>query len=298
MSLNHIINGLIISILIFTSACSSKKELNTINTIKTTASTEQNESKLTQTNYNNDITNKNTSENEDTVELKSEKIQFTTPDNFIIKGKLYYEGKCYHTVLLLPMLGHTKESYIPLISKLIDNRYNVLAIDMRGHGLSRDRVNGKPKSFESFTKDDWEKLTIDASSALKFLCEQKQNCTNIYIIGASIGANTAIISGKKHPGKVIGIIALSPGEEFHGLKPIGYIDKVKPTLLIAAKDDDYSFESVENFKKTIPNNVTSITYPEGGHGTDLFETQPELINTIIEWMEKNPSSTKRPKECN
>lgn len=298
MILNKVILGLFIALCIVITGCSDNKTLSKTNTTDIEKTADQKKLEPMKNDTTNALNLGKTLDNEDTIELKKETILFTTPDNFIIKGDYYDEGKCYPTVLLLPMLGHTKESYIPLISKLIDNKYNVLAIDMRGHGHSRDMVGSKGHSFKSFTKEDWEKLTLDVSAALKYLCEKKQNCTNIYIIGSSIGANTAIISGKKHPGKVNAVIGISPGLDFHGLKPIGYINNNKPTLLISAKDDEYSSESVEELKESNPKDITELIYPEGGHGTDLFETQPELIPTIIDWMEKNPPSTNHPKTCN
>jgi dienelactone hydrolase len=222
------------------------------------------------------------------VEMKSTDIEFTTEDGFIINGKLYSPQTILDStepapaVVLLPMLGHTIETYNPLIPRLIDKGYHVLAINMRGHGSSINTTNGKTITYQTFSTKDWKKLPLDIDAALNYLKTLPQiNLAKTILVGASIGANTAIISAAQHA-EIKTVVAISPGLNFKGLKPEDYINKTNADIyLMAAKDDTYSAQTVEALKD---NATRYLIYPEGGHGTNMFENIPDSTQTVIKFI--------------
>lgn len=222
----------------------------------------------------------------------SENIQFETTDGFIIKGKLYkpknYNEKLENrVVILLHMLGKTRETYKPLISKLIDKNYEVLAIDFRGHGESVNLSNGEVKTFNKFNPADWAKLPVDVETAIAHLKSLKKlDKLELSIVGASIGANTAIIVSSKDK-EVNKVVALSPGLDFKGLKPGDFIDKSKANiLLVSSTGDKYSDDSINKLNSQYGDSEVLIYKNDSAHGTNLFLSQPELINKIVSFINK------------
>ncbi len=64
-----------------------------------------------------------------------QKTTFTTEDGIKISAN-YWPAKSENAVVLLHMLGRNKESWTSFAEKLKKAGFNVLAIDMRGHGES------------------------------------------------------------------------------------------------------------------------------------------------------------------
>lgn len=229
----------------------------------------------------------------------SSKVEFKTSDGYIIKGNLYKpslktKDAKKPVVLLLHMLGRTKDTYNPLVPKLIENGYYVLAIDFRGHGESTSLVDGTKKSYQSFSDSDWRKITNDIDAALVFLSSQGSSIdiNKCAVVGASIGANSAIITAANHTDAIKVVVALSPGMDFRSLQPGNYITKAKaPILLVAAKDDGYSADSVSQLNNMAKSLSTVEIYQSGGHGTNLFSSHPELLEQIVSWIKlKMPSN--------
>jgi hypothetical protein len=67
------------------------------------------------------------------------------------------------------------------------------------------------------------------------------------MVGASIGANLALVAGAKNAG-VAAVVALSPGDDFLGVAPAGALGRFasRPVYLIASQDDAYSFATVQH----------------------------------------------------
>lgn len=228
--------------------------------------------------------------------LKSaQKVKFEDKQKFIIHGDLYKpeatikKASKNPVVILLPMLSKTRETYYLIIPDLVKNGYVVLAIDFKGHGNSINYSGGGQKTFENFSLQDWGTLPDDVSAAIKYLSSLNYvDINKCAIIGASIGANTAIISSAQHTENIKTVIALSPGLDFKGLVPGLYIAKSNAKIfLIAAKDDQYSADSVEKLFKMAKTGNRYLNFPNGGHGTALFKTQPPIINLIIEYLKTN-----------
>ena len=64
------------------------------------------------------------------------------------------------------------------------------------------------------------------------------------IVGASIGANLALLVGANN-NQVAAVAALSPGDDFQGIRPTGVLSNFgnRPVYLIASQDDPYSYGS-------------------------------------------------------
>ncbi|TSC63142.1 MAG: alpha/beta hydrolase fold protein, partial [Parcubacteria group bacterium Athens0416_74] len=115
------------------------------------------------------------------------KITLKTEDNLDIVG-LYYPSPASKGVLLLHMMPATKESWNEFAPKLQSEGYQVLAIDLRGHGES----SAGPEGFRNFSDLDHQKTIFDLDAGIEFLETKGVKQNNLVLIGASIGANLAL----------------------------------------------------------------------------------------------------------
>jgi predicted esterase len=105
------------------------------------------------------------------------------------------------------------------------------------------------------------------------------------LVGASIGANLALIVGANNA-EVVTVIALSPGEDYHGLTPSPLLPNFngRPVLFVASQDDAYSYTSAQKMVTLAPAGETYYL-ANAGHGTAMF-SNPNLELALIDWLRK------------
>lgn len=195
------------------------------------------------------------------------KITLTTEDNVKLSAE-FVKGN-NQGIILLHMLGHDKSSWKDFKPK----GYTVIAIDFRGHGDSE-------LNYEDFTDNDWKNLQLDVKAAADYLKSSKVK--EIYIIGASIGANTAI-NYAVTDSAVNGVALLSPGMTYRNVHVSDAISKYDgKVLLVASKGDEYSYQSVNKMKGINPQ-AELIIYDGDNHGTDMFMGNP-LSKDVLDWL--------------
>lgn len=215
---------------------------------------------------------------------------FNTSNATKIYADVYRQtGQHPHPVaLLLHMLGRSRSDYSALIAPLIDKGFSVVAMDFRGHGQSIAGTNRTRLNYEKFSDSDWALLPQD----VKTVIQEVNNLPGLQgvpfaIVGASIGANTAIIAASENE-SVKALVLLSPGLDYHGLKPSIAMTKFKgKTLIVAAKDDGYSAQSSAQLARLKPQAAKLTLFDSGGHGTFMFSSHPELVNQIAVWLNEN-----------
>lgn len=216
-------------------------------------------------------------------------VTLTTSDQYQVAA-LYWAPKKPNApgVILLHMRGATKESWGDFGSKLVDEGYAAIAIDLRGHGQTK---NPKGQSIPLITlkQQDYQYMLRDIEAAHNYLDEQADVDGNrIAIVGASIGANLAIMYASNDK-RVRTVVALSPGLDYFGLKPMDYLKGYgkRALYLIASKGDKYSNESCQALAAAATESDPVSYRPFDGkdHGTNLLKAHPGLDMTIIDgWL--------------
>ncbi|MEK7539848.1 MAG: alpha/beta fold hydrolase, partial [Patescibacteria group bacterium] len=169
-----------------------------------------------------------------------QKVSFITSDGATIHAN-YLKAQSSRAAILVHQFNSSKESYNGLGKLLNENGYGVLAIDLRGHGESRGQ--GSLANPTYLSGKDFQNMRLDLSAAQKFLSEKSYK--DFFIVGASIGANLAIIYPFESSG-FKAAVALSPGEDFKSLLPLQACQKTRvPTMIVASREDAYSFESAK-----------------------------------------------------
>ena len=207
------------------------------------------------------------------VNVMHKEVSLETEDNFEIKAD-YFDASSDKSLILLHQLSMTKHSWKNFAQKAQVKGYNVLAIDLRGHGVSQG-------DWEQFNDKDFINMILDVKAANNFL-KEKYPKTKIAVIGASIGANLAIQYLAKF--NISTSIALSPGINYRGLDISKEINKVDKNLLIlVGKGDSYSYNSSQQIAKN--NKVELKAYETSEHGTNLLNDKLEKV--MLGWLEKN-----------
>ena len=205
-------------------------------------------------------------------------ITLTTDDGMELHGK-FFEAESSKAVILLHMLGRQHENWDEFAAKLNRAGYNVLAIDLRGHGKSN--VDWKEFADEQFTN-----MAIDVKEAKDFLF-LKNSRFRYAIVGASIGANLALNHAVKDK-DILGAVLLSPGLDYRGVKTGETVLSYgkRPVLLVASEEDTYSAESTRVLSSKIVGDKKQILFNNAGHGTDMLKAEPELSDEILLWLDE------------
>lgn len=210
-------------------------------------------------------------------------ITLTTTDNLELSA-LLWNKQAFASVLLLHAMPAVKESWMDLAGRLATIGLNVLAIDLRGHGKSGGG------DYHNFDNQQHQNYYLDAQAGVEYLQKTFPH-TEIYLGGASIGANIAIKYMAEHPDVPKGF-ALSAGLDYYGVKAIEDVTKLDPAqklLLVGSRDDmrggsrdcgdmaEQLFDAAEGVKE-------KIIYDTEGHGTDMFKVHPELIDEVVDFL--------------
>ena len=119
------------------------------------------------------------------------KVVLTTADGVHLAGAEFGTGP--HGVLLLPQQSGDLCAWWAYATALLNQGFHVLAIDLRGTGYS-----------ESGGRADY---TADAQAGIAAL--KHHGATKVVLIGAALGAATALVTAGRAPDQVAGVVSLS-----------------------------------------------------------------------------------------
>ena len=209
-----------------------------------------------------------------------ENITIAGAEDLPLQTTLYTPGGSgpFPGVVLLHMLGSDRQVWDDngIADSLVENGYAVLAVDMRGHGETGNSIDWQlapedlRRAWEHFTSLD----TVDPQRTA--------------VIGASIGANLALLTGADQPA-ISTVILLSPGLEYRGVATEGPLAKygARPILIVASEEDTYAADSSRTLVTLAEGESRLEMYNGAGHGTRMFTIQPELADLILTWLDKN-----------
>lgn len=234
-----------------------------------------------------------TSQNAYCKVIKKE-IQVQTKDLRIIKATLSYvkiDGvEKYPTVVLLHSLGYSSDSWGNLIPYLNNAGYAVIAVDFRGHGKSIYDSSFHQKAWTYFTPKAYQKFPSDVVAVLNQAQKdsKKVSLNNLAIVGADIGANTAVLVSKDLKYKPKTLVLISPTTSFKGLYiPIAMtqIGQV-PILTMVSQKDAYCLQEQKNLARFAQGGFYARNYPNGGMGMLMLKTNPSMAQDITKWILK------------
>jgi pimeloyl-ACP methyl ester carboxylesterase len=176
-------------------------------------------------------------------------------------------------VLLLHMYGGSKADWDEFAFDLQGAGFAALAIDLRGHG-------------ETGGAEDWDLARQDVAAAYAWLVSHEGvDGTRVAVVGASIGANLALVQGAEDP-SVAAIGLLSPGFDYFRVTIEGRIEAYgdRPSFLAASEEDAYSAETVRALAASAQGETELVVFAGAGHGTAMLDSEPDLTDRLIDFM--------------
>ncbi len=200
-------------------------------------------------------------------------VNISASDGLALRGKFYPAAVPAPGVLLLHMLGHSKEDWNAVGSALQEAGFAALAVDMRGHG---DTGGGA----------DWVLARSDVGMMFEWLAGQPNvDGTRLAAVGASIGANLALIGCTEYAA-CRAVALLSPGLDYRGVKTEPAVVGLgeRPLLLVASESDTYSMQTVRALAEAAQGEPQLQIYQDAGHGTDMLNAEPDLQPLLTNWL--------------
>lgn len=220
-------------------------------------------------------------------------IEVQTKDARILKANVSYISipnyKKYSTVLLLHSLGYSSRDWGNLINELNQAGYAVIAMDLRGHGRSVYNKSFYKKSWVYFTNKAYAKYPSDVLLMLKEVHAQLKNLNmnNMAVVGADIGANTAVLAAKDMKIKPKTLVLICPFRTFKGLYiPIAMTSLNMPILSMVSTKDNYSLKEQRQLAKFSQGGFYAQNYPQGGTGMLMLKSNPTMSQDITKWIIK------------
>lgn len=225
--------------------------------------------------------------------MAMEKIKLETADGVEIIGDFYpTENKLAPVVLLLHMMPADRSSWKNFAIELQKSGFQSLAIDLRGHGESRvkrgESTEQKEKTlnFNRFNDAEHQASILDVETAVKFFQDRGLKLDQIYLAGASIGANLALQFQAERP-EIKATALLSPGLNYRGIEAeplIKKLQKNQAVFIITSKEDNYSVDSSHRLFEITQSEKKLKILNQAGHGTTMLEKDKTLTSEIISWL--------------
>ncbi len=219
------------------------------------------------------------------------KIEFEAKDGFLLVGDLYFSPQrkppC-PLVILLHSFGSKSSDWGNLGETLRLKNYNVLALDLRGHGKSVYTKNLRFKSRMNFEKEDWVKYPIDVVSSIDYIKKNypQINTDEIYLVGADLGANSAVLAASIMKNKPKKMVLISPYVSFKNLDIALVVPKLTtvPMMVMASRADRYSYSQSDIIYRLIHSQKVLKLYDEGGSGNLLLKRNPSSYDEIAKYI--------------
>lgn len=202
-------------------------------------------------------------------------VEIEASDALVLKGDFYAQPEPSVGILLLHMNNSDRNGWSAFVPYLLEAGYSVLAVDMRGFGQT-----GGTRDFEL--------AQTDVQTWLDWLKSQ-ENITGIAVVGASVGAGIGLI-GCANDLDCLGVVALSPGEDFFGVMPADAVQNGltdRPMLLVASHGDTDSADAVRAFAQVATGVFTLQMYDRSQHGTGYFIGlgSKDKMASLVAWLD-------------
>ncbi len=206
----------------------------------------------------------------------AKEISFHTSDSVKIFGDLYELDKKGKTILLFHQGGsNARGEYAPIIPVLIEEGYNILAIDQRSGGQYYGNYNRTLANIPTNIFGDgygYCDAYNNLEGALNFIMDSEFSGPKI-IWGSSYSASLAIQLANNRQKDVAGVLAFSPasGGSMKDCLPGKYFETLKIPLLVLRPPNEMENENAK-LQFELANKFNHQTYvPKNGvHGSSML----------------------------
>lgn len=197
-------------------------------------------------------------------------VTFDGPDGATLHA--HHEGRGERGVVLLHADGRSKADWRALGETLVARGFQVLALDLRGHGATGGIL----------ADDGGPGLVPDVTQAAAWL--RRKGATRVALIGAELGANLALHAGAADAG-IDRVVMISPRLSVRGLKVSKALEGygARPLLLVAGRDDASGVRAAEalDARAAGPHDLFLV---DGDQGISLFVRSADLEGRLVAWL--------------
>ena len=196
-------------------------------------------------------------------------VEIKAADGKTLYGSYFANDGDGKSVLLLHELYTNRSSWTPLVQPLLDAGFKVLAVDLRGYGKTKGKINWKNAQTDTVAWADWLKAQAGVQS--------------IALVGSSMGANLAL-NGCAAISGCVGAVAISPGLNYFGVKTKEAVTAGFPALIVYADRDTYPKTDVPKMQELGGDHLEILLYSGRTHGMGLFKEHDDLAGAIVNWL--------------
>ena len=225
-------------------------------------------------------------------------VECEVKDGSIIVADVFYPNEKlqkYSTIVLLHSLGYNSTRWTDYAESLADAGYGVVTIDFRGHGRSVYTAKLNRQSWVNYKREVFKKYPDDVMAILRLIKEEhpKISFEEWGIVGADIGANTAVLVAEKAKNKPKTLVLISPNESHKGLFiPIAIVNMGKiPILTVACEGNPTSLKSQKVLQKYAQSDYVIKNFENNMSGM-LMLNNPEVAVYITNWLESKVAQYK------
>ena len=198
-------------------------------------------------------------------------VTFETEDGITIYADVHEIRKDAPLILLFHQGGASaRGEYAPIIPWLLENGFNVMAIDQR---LGSDMFGGVNRTKAVVGDRGWGFCDAypDVEAALRYARERFT--ARPFLWGSSYSATLAIRLAAAHPEEVAGVLAFSPagGQPMKGCDPEMHVEELKVPLLVLRPATEMerptTSAQAEMFRK---HGVEVFVAKNGVHGSSML----------------------------
>jgi alpha-beta hydrolase superfamily lysophospholipase len=203
-------------------------------------------------------------------------VTFRAADGRVLTG-LFLEAprRPAPAVVLVPMLGRSKDDWHGVAQRLADANISSLAIDLPGSSLPGDAA----------ALASWH---TDVRAAVEHLSARSDVRTGaVGVAGASLGASLAVLAAAADA-RVRSLALVSPSLDYRGVRIETPLRQYagRPALLIASLRDQLAARTVRELTKQPPGPREARWAESTGHGTILLAREPDLVRALVEWFQR------------
>lgn len=191
----------------------------------------------------------------------------------------------YPAALLLHRAAGSRAEYDALGEALAERGVASLALDLRGHGESDNLGRFEPPYGENLHIN--ENTHLDVAAALQWLSDRDSvDAMRLGVVGASYSGEKAAIAFRSGV-RAAAYVMMSPGSfSQESIDAIGEADAA--WLFVRTQDESPAakqfIDAIHDELKVTAPQAETIVYPGAGHATLIFETQPQAVDDIADWL--------------
>jgi len=222
------------------------------------------------------------------VDAAPVEVQFDTSDGITVFGDLYAnpDGKMAPVILLFHQGGSdTRGEYTDIAARLLENGYNILAIDQRKGGKLFGGVN---RTMAAADRDDYGFCDAypDLEATLAYARESGYSGP-LAAWGSSYSAALVFQLAAKNQGELTAILGFSPasGKPLAGCMPSQYLNDLSIPALALRPQSEFENESVQAQMKEFEQfGVQTYVADPGIHGSSMLNAVRVGDSTEATWQ--------------